>query len=122
MSIVTNQYIKWTNTAEEVSHVGILTIETPTHITFLTKCGEMTIPLGDGEFTEATREDFEAAVVATPEPVVVTVKGTKSEQAASLVKTMQDEGADRKAIIAALMETLSISKGNAGIYYSKSTK
>ena len=118
-------YYRWTNTTGETfSHVGVLTVESEDQITLLTKFGEMTFPRNEGMFDEATRDEFNAVETPiNPEPDAViksTRAGTKTEIAADIINNMS--GSDKKDIITALVNQMSITRGNASIYYSKLTK
>ena len=117
------QYVTWSNTAEEVSHTGVLTAETDTHVTILTKMGEMTIPKSDGEFTDATREDFEKSTIIMPvlDPII-TVKATgkvssKGEKVKAFIQTIVD--LDAASIIEQIATTFDLAPKTAQIYYYK---
>lgn len=124
------QYYRWASKEESFSYVGILTAENSTHVQLLTKVGEMTIEKTDGVFTDATREEFEAAegYLAEPKAVstdkVVTTKtprnGSRTEQAANIINQMP--GAEKADVLDELMKQMQITRGNASIYYGKLTK
>jgi hypothetical protein len=115
------EYVRWNNTLEEAVHIGVLTQETETSVTLLTKYGEMTIPKEDGDFTESTREEFESVVVEViPEEVVVEVEakvGSKMEQAIDIFKRMTRANYTRKDIIIEFKDQLDMKDAGASTYY-----
>lgn len=113
------EYIKWSNELEEVVHVGVLTQETETSVTLLTKYGEMTIPKEDGDFTESTREEFESVVVEVPvqEKVLETKEGTKMDKAVEIFKRMTKLNYSRKDIIIEFKNQLDMKDAGASTYY-----
>lgn len=113
-----NEYVKWSNEEEQVTHIGVLTKETETHVFILTKYGEMEIPKEDGEFSESTREEFEQVVVEKPvvEQVVTSSRsGSKMEKAVQLYK--ENPGMKRCDMIRLIMDQLDMSKQGASTYY-----
>lgn len=114
-----NEYIRWTKSEEDINYVGVLTGETDTHVRFLTKCGEFEVEKTDGEFSEATREDFDVSEtpVKTDSNAVETTarSGSKMEMAIEIFKRMN--GSTRKNIIAAFKAELNMSDAGASTYY-----
>lgn len=123
MSVLAVPYIKWSNAEEGIEYVGVLTRETETHISILTKHGEMTVPKTDGEFTPTTREEFEQ-VPSEPTTELKPVDKAKKKQhrAHVIVSRMIAENKTRQEILNELVKELNITSLNAGVYYSKCTK
>jgi hypothetical protein len=114
------EYFKWINTKEEVVHIGILTQETETSVSLLTKYGEMTIPKSDGDFIESSREEFESVVVEVPTKEVVVFEpkvGSKMEQAMDIFKRMTRANYTRKDIIIEFKDQLDMKDAGASTYY-----
>ena len=119
------EYVKWTNTEEGFSHIGILTHISDTHMIISTKFGDMTVARDDGEINPSTKKSFDSSVVPdkTVETTITTSTpkaGTRTEIAAGIIDTMA--GRDKKDIIDTLVIQMQITRGNASIYYSKLTK
>ena len=115
------EYVKWSRPDEEVSHIGVLTQETATTYTILTKYGEMTLPNDDGFFEESTREEFEQVIVEVPEKeeqvVIVTKEGSKSEKALAIFQQLNVDGKQRKLIIDTFKSQLDMGSPGASTYY-----
>jgi hypothetical protein len=117
------EYVKWSVNVndEQFDHIGVLTQETESTVSILTKHGEMTIQKDDGQFSESTREEFEQVVVEVPkqeEQIVVTVKsGTKSEKALSIFLELNVDGKQRKSIMDQFKSQLGMENAGASTYY-----
>ena len=85
--------------------------------------GEMTIPKSDGEFTEATREDFEKSTIIMPvmDPIIaVKVKGkvsSQGEKVKAFIQSIADLDVD--SIIDQIATTFGLARKTAQIYYYK---
>jgi hypothetical protein len=120
------EYYKWVNSDEQLTYVGVLTMESDTHFSLLTNQGEMTFPKGDGVVSEATREEFEQnQQVTTPtSSKTIKVKSVKlvSNKAivSDLIRTNQD--LDKKDLIDLIVVKLNVTKSNASVYYYNAIK
>jgi hypothetical protein len=120
------EYYKWVNSDEQLTYVGVLTMESDTHFSLLTNHGEMTFPKGDGVVSEATREEFEqnqqVTVPTSSKPAKVKSVKVVSNKAivSDLIKTNQD--LDKKDLIDLIVVKLSVTKSNASVYYYNAIK
>jgi hypothetical protein len=124
-SVNTNiEYYKWVNSAEQLTYVGVLTMESDTHFSLLTKCGELTFPKGDGEVIEATREEFEVNQPVTEKQFPVKRLKlhaiTNKDIVHELIKTNPD--LSKKEVVELIMVKLNVTKSNASVYYYNATK
>lgn len=121
-----NEYYKWSvkENGETIEHIGILTKDEATYVCLLTKYGEMTISKDDGEFTESTREEFEAITIQPKEKEVnVEVReGSKSQRALDIYTKMLADGKSRKDIITAFKSQLDMKDQGASTYYQNCKK
>lgn len=120
------EYYKWVNSDEQLTYVGVLTLESDTHFSLLTNHGEMTFPKGDGVVSEATREEFEQnqQVTAPTSSKTIKVKSVKlvSNKAIvdDLIRTNQD--LEKKELIDLIVVRLNVTKSNASVYYYNAIK
>lgn len=118
--------VKWTGSdAEgEFTYKGNVTDLNDTKVSLETDIGVMTVNLNDGVFQVIGRADANATAKVVKQPKAAKTRktreakdGSKRAAAIDIYKRMTAEGAERKAVIVEIMNTLGVTKSNATVYH-----